>query len=1257
MRTCDQCGGRMQPFTARVAVGSKRVCPGCAGIKNLAALENPIAGRTGKHPEEWYHGSPHDFPDFDDPMRFHDQDEEEETGRFRHWNVLLGNHFTSDHRVAADFSQGLHTSSGNESEEEPVGHVAHVRLHLKNPKVYASEHDMDQEVYEYEHGENRNFHDNYAQPHHDEDDDEDDEDDFWDEPDYAARNRRQFQGDSKTTYSKRDPDESVAYGFHPKATGWLNTHPDKEGIARRYKERMQRAGYDGVVYGNEYEDSQYGKQAASAIAFDHKDIEVTQHHYGHQECLKGEQARNSAPPRGQEMVPGTEDLPRTIKDRDRPDTSQPWPKTFTPHYFEHGRGWDENAIGWGHEQPMLTNPRGRTMDLPRRTAKWTMKYTRYGKNGYEDVEQEISGPLYHGGGKRWREGTDLKPGRKTNPWGDDAGKSTHVYFTDRLDVAADYARQSGGHVFEVDPQGEIKPDHHEGEYKTKHPVRVVRRLDPAEWDGSKTAAIGEESAREHAGAQDVYAVRDGNSMTMLCRYHADTHVGNRRAADDLGAQVGLSGRERSAEILGEARKGSCAACGKGTSEQLKMMSPLWVRNADQMTSRGDRPRPARRRDKPLRTKPLPRLKQSENIRWASKGDLFHADAGKVRFEEGGYHGDHKIPAGAELHHDENEAWNAAIEHWKNFKSDFPRVYVAHQPKAETKDGKTVLSHPAEASELDYDHEKHPAIRGHNETSDEPIMYHGSSRDEDDDVPEEITPSGGSQSFGPGVADPSYAYATPSLKDAWSYAHKRVENGRGGRPTVYRVTPHEPEDVEEDPSWTGDSQTGHSRGTMTHDKRSKKGFEVLDEVPMSQHQEHEWSQSPYNDEASDDDWDEDDDHHYASLKTLADWDDGDEQPEWCEDCNEEHTEDEGHRECRACGERHEDYEQKMEHEGSWTDWDRVYPGLNKTVHRALEPLSLPDHVHDAVHDESKPMHERASALLGHLDREHGDNIGMHWSDQRGEAYGADKFAGHGAPEGKTQVMLHAKLPERNHIETDPDELNDNQVISYGDHDEAEVPVSYGSPVHITGVSWRPGGHNQEWRTHNLKEPIKMTAKLPTLRTLAHDATENQAIRHCPFCGGGKIIGRADGSVECEFCHNFFTVQIQPQYPNFPQTINGMPQQIPGMPGQVETPGGPGMGADGFPPDGGDPGMGGGPPWAQEGEEAPTDGPSDETEEGSEDASGEGEPPPFAKQSALPVFRTVTGALLTEDDYARHLAIRTAPDRGAMIARIRAERQGA
>jgi len=1318
-----------------------------AGFKNIAALENPIHERTGGHPEEWYHGSPHDFEHFGDPADHQDPAMEEYTDRYKHWNTLVGNHFTSDHAVAKEFSGGDHTHSDDlpEDYEGPMGHVVHVKLHLKNPKVYDSEHDMDQEVYEHE-WEAGNHHDKYMAPPP-EDDDEYEE---WAE-EYGHRHH--YAGDSQHKYSKGEPDPNYAYGFHPKATGWLNTHPDKEGIARRYKERLKQAGYDGVVYGNEYEHSFHGKNAKSAIAFEPHQIEITQHHYGEQDCLSEDEAKRRAVHPDQQVLPGLEDVKRKVPERQRPDLSKHWPTTFTPSFTDnipryaargaqrHDTGrlwaplpqecWDRYhgrhtgaqrrtaAMGdptdWDtHYDPGMEVHRGMVVKVPyklydklhdpgsvaeaaqelvERTAKrastgmhWSADLERARDFPTRNVNQGSTVPVILHAQVPAREGIETRPS---------VLKRNQVFPHDHWEREVPLRKGTGVEVFGISWKPEGEHPHADEQGWVRHDFTAPVRHTAKSWTmkyatygpvtPGKTAVLGEESARQHAGQQDVYAVRSGNTVVNLCAYHRDVHVGNASAADALGDQLGLSGRERSAESFGEARKGSCAACNRDTGYQLKLLTPRWMQNAEDSRAR-------RRPDKPMRTKPLPTLKQSENIRWASRGDAFYADTGYesgVRFHPDGTptgRGDHTVPAGAEVHHDENEAWNKAIEHWKNGASDFPRVYVLHNPKHEG--GR--LTHESEASELDYDHTRHPAIRSDDEEPHEPILYHGTTRSEDDEVPEEIIPSGGSQSFGPGVADPNYAYATPSLKDAWSYAHKRVENGRGGKPTVYRVTPHDPEDVEEDPSYEGD----YSRGTMAHDKRSKSGFEVLDEVPMSEKQEHEWSQNPFNDEASDD-WDEDD-HHFASLRSLADWEQGelfstrpsapprspkadwyqrmidkysepetdpDDEVKDCDECGEEHSVNEGHRECRACGERHQDHETTEDHETGYTDWDEHYDNVGDEIHRGM-PISLPHWDRLQMHGtnnrgSSLSREEQAKLLMSHITRR---NLGMHWTDHRPAA---EEFTTRTAGHGDTQVIIHARKPDREHIETDWRNLKRGQVFGYDDHEEAEIPLQEGAPVHITGISWRPktygSGHGtypiNDWIRHDFPEPHQHTAKketaiaeLPTLRMLAHDATENEALRHCPFCGAGKIIGRADGSVECEFCHHYFTVQVQPQYPNFPQTINGMPQQIPGMPGQVETPmGDPAMGAGGFPPDPMDPAAGAAPPWADDGGE----GFPDDDAEGKQAEEDEEEPPPFAKQSSLPLFRTTAGARLTEDDYVRHLAIRFAPDRDAMIARIREE----
>lgn len=160
--------------------------------------------------------------------------------------------------------------------------------------------------------------------------------------------------------------------------------------------------------------------------------------------------------------------------------------------------------------------------------------------------------------------------------------------------------------------------------------------------------------------------------------------------------------------------------------------------------------------------------------------------------------------------------------------------------------------------------------------------------------------------------------------------------------------------------------------------------------------------------------------------------------------------------------------------------------------------------------------------------------------------------------------------------------------------------------------------------------------PGIRVLAHDSGDGETIFHCPFCGSGQVIARSDGAVDCEFCTTTFTVQVQPQMPSFPQTINGVPVQVPGMPNggaDANVPAGAAPGAD--PMAGGDPGAedGGFPPGGDEGDDSEDDG---------------DDKPAFLKGS----YRIETGAVLDADRFMRRLALQSART-PAVLARIRAE----
>jgi hypothetical protein len=168
--------------------------------------------------------------------------------------------------------------------------------------------------------------------------------------------------------------------------------------------------------------------------------------------------------------------------------------------------------------------------------------------------------------------------------------------------------------------------------------------------------------------------------------------------------------------------------------------------------------------------------------------------------------------------------------------------------------------------------------------------------------------------------------------------------------------------------------------------------------------------------------------------------------------------------------------------------------------------------------------------------------------------------------------------------------------------------------------------------------------PNLVVLGHDSGDAEVVFHCPFCGSGQVLARNDGTIECQFCQACFTVQVQPQYPAFPQTINGMPVQVPGMgpqwPGEEE-----------------DPGAGAPMPGAQDPDDVDQDGdgfPDDQEQpedDGDEDESDEDKAPPFAKKSLL--YATDKGDWLDEKQYMRHLALQHTNNRQAVLARIREE----
>jgi ribosomal protein S18 acetylase RimI-like enzyme/2'-5' RNA ligase len=134
------------------------------------------------------------------------------------------------------------------------------------------------------------------------------------------------------------------------------------------------------------------------------------------------------------------------------------------------------------------------------------EYETMGPTGYETNRKRVHGPFYHGGRAKLGPGGLITPGRKPNSWGDEfdeRGRSIHTYFATDPSTAASYARSTKGHMYEVEPTGESKRDGSggDGAFKSKHPLRVIRRIPPEEWDSLPHGGHQEDVAsQEHTAA-------------------------------------------------------------------------------------------------------------------------------------------------------------------------------------------------------------------------------------------------------------------------------------------------------------------------------------------------------------------------------------------------------------------------------------------------------------------------------------------------------------------------------------------------------------------------------------------------------------------------------------------------------------------------------------------------------------------------------------------------------------------------------------
>ena len=203
---------------------------------------------------------------------------------------------------------------------------------------------------------------------------------------------------------------------------------------------------------------------------------------------------------------------------------------------------------------------------------------------------------------------------------------------------------------------------------------------------------------------------------------------------------------------------------------------------------------------------------------------------------------------------------------------------------------------------------------------------------------------------------------------------------------------------------------------------------------------------------------------------------------------------------ALEERHEgEHEYSTAHRGEYSCPDGEHDELNEPteltdmhdrneigeIHRGIG-VSLPDGLHRMVHDPSRPLDERARALLEHVsDHPEGDgHLGTHWTTESGVAEDFAETAAkwkrdeddrarpqddrsfghyteddedevpqrHRLPKPGTAVVFHAHPPSAEAIDRNPHRWGNGDVYGYSEHGEREVPIASSHDLSLRGISW-------------------------------------------------------------------------------------------------------------------------------------------------------------------------------------------------------------
>jgi len=181
-----------------------------------------------------------------------------------------------------------------------------------------------------------------------------------------------------------------------------------------------------------------------------------------------------------------------------------------------------------------------------------------------------------------------------------------------------------------------------------------------------------------------------------------------------------------------------------------------------------------------------------------------------------------------------------------------------------------------------------------------------------------------------------------------------------------------------------------------------------------------------------------------------------------------------------------------------------------------------------------------------------------------------------------------------------------------------------------VAGRPGRPTAQASRHGISTGTSSNVFYTNIH-VAHDSGDGATINHCFNCGSGNVVGRSDGTAECLYCHQHFTVQIQPEFPAMPQTVDGEPIEIPGMPGSQDLSANPEKKA----------------PAKAPAKKKPDDAKAKKPDDAKK------KPDDATTKKASRHYLTYSG-VLNEESFIRHLAIKHADAPAEVIKQIRAER---